>query len=123
MPGGYAVSPAAIDRYVRDVLDPALENYTRTAEDLQAARAQLAQGFARCGLLGQARLPGSSRFTQESEAVFTQFAQVYGELAQRQAALVRNVAAFRSALLQASAMYARTEDEHVQLLNGMLRDL
>ncbi|MFJ8914126.1 hypothetical protein [Amycolatopsis sp. NPDC102389] len=116
--GGYQVDPQTVDRYVTEVVQPAITDMERVTGEL--GRTSTADWKT---LLGKPLLQGGEDFTDSCRTTLKKFFDLHRELHRRQADLYNQVVAFGDAVSQASALYARNEVRATETLGAIGREL
>jgi hypothetical protein len=104
MDGGYAVDSSAVDHYIGEIVNPALDEFTAIAQALLRTT-----GSSFSTMLGQAKLPGSTEFTGTCTEFLTTFFELHHTLADQQQDLVNALTAFRDNLRKSAAAYVRQD--------------
>lgn len=110
-PDGFVADTEALSHYIHQIVNPALDNFDVVARKLSGTTSASHQT-----MLGQARLPGSSEFTDSCERMLNTYFQAHHAMADLQRDLVRTVTNFRDNLQQSAAAYARNDAESAQSL-------
>ncbi|MEV6237418.1 hypothetical protein [Lentzea sp. NPDC051838] len=106
MGAGFAVAPQTIEDYVKNVVDKAITDMTTTATELQAMT-----HASMDTLVGQAHMPGSTRFTTTSKEMLGEFFALHQQITAGQQDMLNKIVGFRDKLMQTKDTYLRAEDE------------
>ena len=104
MDGGYAVDSGAVDHYIGEIVNPALDEFTAIAQTLLRTT-----GSSFSTMLGQSKLPGSTEFTSSCTEFLNTFFELHHSLADRQQDLVNALTVFRDTLRTSAAAYVRQD--------------
>ena len=115
---GFAASPEAIDHYLGQIVNPALEHFEEIAKKLADTSYT---SFAT--MMGHANLPGSREFTSTSRQMLDALFAAHRTLAERQRQLVQTVTRFRDNLQASRASYLHNEANQVQSMGNLSRQL
>jgi hypothetical protein len=118
MDGGYAVDSSAVDHYVGEIVNPALDEFTAIAQALLRTT-----GSSFSTMLGQANLPGSTEFTGSCTEFLNTFFELHHELADKQQDLVNALTVFRDNLRKSAAAYVRDDAGSARSLRGPSTEL
>jgi hypothetical protein len=111
---GYVADTSALDHYVNQIVNPALENFDRVSSRLYVDGSS---SFAQ--MLGHAGLPGSTDFANSCRGMLTEFFEAHRVMGELQQKLVATVARFRDNLYESSAVYGSNESSSAQSFTGV----
>ena len=111
---GYGADTGAIDHYVGQIVNPALENFDKIASRLYAN-----SGLSYAQMLGHSRLQGSTEFNDACRRMLDTFFQTHHTMSDLQRSLVQTVTRFRDNLRQSSAAYLHTDTNTAQSLASL----
>ena len=103
---GFAVAPDAIENYVNTVVNEAIKDMTTTATELQATT-----NVSWNSLVGQANLPGSTRFTTAAKDMLTAFFDLHHAITAGQQDMLNKIIGFRDQLVQTKDTYLQADDD------------
>lgn len=103
---GFAVAPDAIENYVNTVVNEAIKDMTTTATELQATT-----NVSWDSLVGQANMPGSTRFTTAAKGMLTEFFDLHHQITTGQQDMLNKIIGFRDQLVQTKDTYLQADDE------------
>lgn len=118
MDGGYSVDTSAVDYFIGQVVNPALDEFTAIAQGLLRTT-----GSSFSTMLGQSKLSGSTEFTETCIEFLSAFFEFHHVFADKQQDLVNAVTEFRDDLQKSAADYVHNEDNAAQSLRGLSNQL
>ncbi len=106
---GFAVAPEAIETYVANVVNKAITDMTTTATELQDTT-----NVSWDTLVGQANLPGSTRFTTAAKDMLKEFFELHHEITTGQQNMLNKIIGFRDQLVQTKDTYIKADNDVMQ---------